>query len=187
MNESKISVRYSKALFQSAIEKKQLDKVYNDMLFVSEVCRMSQIRELLESPIIIPSKKIAVFHAILEKDVEKITLSLIDLLIRNGRESYLPAVARVFRDETLKYRGITETHLTTAVPVNEKIRQQITELISTVFKTKVELKENIDSGIMGGFILRINDNFIDASVRNKLRKIRKGLSFRISSKEDKDK
>lgn len=182
MNESKISVRYSKALFRSAEEKGELDRVFGDMLFISEICRMSQVREILESPIIIPSKKTSLFHSILEDRIEKITLSLVDLLIKNGRESFLPAVARVFRDDTLKYRGITETHLTTAAPVNEKIRNQITELISSVFKTTVELKEHIDSSIIGGFILRVNDNFIDASVRNKLRKISKGLSYRPGNK-----
>ena len=184
MNESKISVRYSRALFQAAEEKKQLDKVYDDMLFILEICRLDQVRELLESPIIIPSKKMAVFHAVLSKDIENITLSLVDLLIKNGRESYLPAVARVFRDNTMKYRGITETNLTTAVPVNDNIRKQIIDLISKIFKTKVELKENIDSGIIGGFILKVNDNYIDASVRNKLRIIKKGLSFRTGRKED---
>lgn len=181
MNESKISVRYSRALFQSAVEKKLLDKVFQDMIYISELCRMNEVKEVLDSPIIIPSKKKTIFHAILEKNVEKITLSIVDLLIKNGRESYLPAMARVFRDDTLKFKGITETYLTTAVPVNDKIKKQITELISSVFKTKVELKENIDSGIIGGFILKVNDNFIDASVRNKLRKIKKGLSVRMSS------
>jgi F-type H+-transporting ATPase subunit delta len=184
MNESKISVRYSRALFQSALEKEQLDKVYKDMLFISELCQMSQVKELLESPIIIPSKKVTVLHSVLEKEIEKVTLSLIDLLIKNGRESYLPAVARVFRDETLKYQGITEAQLSTAVPVNEKIKKQNIEMISKTFKTKVELKENIESEIIGGFILRVNDNYIDASVRNKLRKIKKGLSFGISTKEN---
>jgi F-type H+-transporting ATPase subunit delta len=184
MNESKISVRYSRALFQSALEKEQLDKVYKDMLFISEICHMSLVKELLESPIIIPSKKVTVLHSVLEKEIEKVTLSLVDLLIKNGRESYLPAVARVFRDDTLKYKGITEAQLSTAVPVNEKVKKQIIEMISKIFKTKVELKENIESEIIGGFILRVNDNYIDASVRNKLRKIKKGLSFRISNKEN---
>ncbi len=59
---------------------------------------------------------------------------------------------------------------TTAV---EKIKKQITELISGIFKTKVELKEIVDIDIIGGFVLRVEDNLIDASVRAKLRKIEK--------------
>jgi F-type H+-transporting ATPase subunit delta len=155
-----------------------------DMLYIAELCKMDQVKEVLDSPIIIPSKKKKIFHAVLENNIGTITLSLVDLLIINGRESYLPAVARVFRYDTLKYRGITETYLTTAVPVNDKIRMQITDLVSSVFKTKVELKENVDSSIIGGFILKVNDNFIDASVISKLRKIKKGLSVRLSNTEE---
>jgi len=183
MNDSKISVRYSKALFQSAVEKKLLDKVYEDMLFIGEICRMEEVKVVLSSPIITPSKKTAILRGILEKNVEKITMSLIDLLIRNGRENYLSAITRVFRDETLKFRGITPTSLTTAVPVSDKTKKKIGDLISSVFNTKVELTETVDPEILGGFIIRINDNFIDASVRNKLRKIKKELSVRNSGNE----
>jgi len=178
MNDSKISVRYSRALFQLATEKNLLDKVSADMLFISEICKMDEVKEVLRSPIIVPSKKTTIFKSIFEKNVEKITMTLISLLIKNGREGYLPAVARVFHDETLKYKGITETFLTTAIPISDRIRKQIIELISSEFKTKVELQENIDKEIIGGFVLKVNDNFIDASVRNKLRKIKKELTVR---------
>jgi F-type H+-transporting ATPase subunit delta len=183
MNDSKISVRYSRALFQIATEKNLLDKVNADMIFISELCKTNEIREVLESPIIKPSRKTALFHEILGKNVEKITLSLIGLLIKNGRENFLPAVARVFRDETLKYRGITETYLTTALPVDDKIRREISEMITSLFKTKVELKETVDKEIIGGFVLKVNDNYINASVKHKLRKIRKELSARSFNKE----
>jgi F-type H+-transporting ATPase subunit delta len=175
MNDSKISVRYTRALFQAALEKKILDKVNQDMIYISEICKMPDIKEFLQSPIIVPSKKEAVFHKILGVSMEKITLSLIDLIVQNGRESFIPAIARNFIHETKKYKGITESVLITAVKVEEKVKKQITDLISEVFKTKVELKESIDPEIVGGFILQIDDNYIDASIKNKLRKIKKGL------------
>jgi F-type H+-transporting ATPase subunit delta len=175
MNDSKISVRYSRAIFQSALEKKMLDKVYQDMIFISEICKIVETKEFLHSPIIVPSKKEAIFHKMLGGNVEEITLSLIDLIVKNGRESFIPAIARVFIHETKKFKGITDSVLTTAVKVDDKVKKQITDLISEGFKTKVELKENIDPEIVGGFILQIDDNYIDASIRNKLRKIKKEL------------
>ena len=184
MNDSKISVRYSKALFESAIDKNLVDRVYQDMIFISEICRVPEVKEVLRSPVIVPSKKRSILTGLLEKNVDTLTLSLVGLLIKNGREDYLPAVARVFRDETLKYRGITQTDLITAVPVTDSVRKQISELVSSVFRTKVELNESVDKDIMGGFILRVNDSYIDASVRTRLRKIRKGLSVRVSGKKE---
>jgi F-type H+-transporting ATPase subunit delta len=175
MNDSKISVRYARAIFQSAQEKKILDKVYQDMIFISEICKNKETKEFLQSPIIIPSKKEAIFHKMLEGNVEKITLSLLDLIVMNGRESFIPAIARNFIHETKKFKGITESVLTTAIKVDDNVRKQIIDLISTVFNTEVELKENLDPEIVGGFILQVDDNYIDASIRNKLRKIKKEL------------
>ncbi len=184
MNDSKISVRYSRALFQSALEKKILDKVNQDMIFISEVCKIPETKDFLHNPVIPPSKKTSIFHNVLGNNVEKITLSLIDLVVKNGRESHIPAIARVFIHETLKYKGITESVLTTAVKVDPRIKKQIEDLISQVFKTKVEIEEKIDKEIIGGFILRIDDNFIDASIKNKLRKIRKELKGSALSSEN---
>jgi F-type H+-transporting ATPase subunit delta len=175
MNDSIISVRYSRALFQLACEKKILDMVFDDMILIGGICNVDETKELLHSPVIVPSKKEETFHKLLEGNIRKETLSLIDLLVKNGREAYLPAVAREFIRQTRKSKGVTDSVLTTAVPVDEKVRKQIADLISDIFKTSVELKEVIDESIIGGFILQVDDKYIDASVKNKLRKIKKEL------------
>jgi F-type H+-transporting ATPase subunit delta len=175
MNDSRISVRYSRALFQSALENKILERINRDMILLKDVCANPEIKEFLSNPVIRPSKKTEILENLLSKDVHKLTLSLIGLVVKNGRERFLPAIARVFVHDTMKYNDITESLLTTAVKVDPDIKKQISDLIANLFKTKVDLKETIDETIIGGFILRVDDSYIDASVRNKLRKIRKEL------------
>lgn len=178
MNDSKISVRYSKALFQSALGKKLLDNVSSDMMLISKVCKIPEFREFLECPIIGPGIKLKTFHGIFGNNVENITLSLIDLVVKNGRESYLPAIARVFMSDTMKYNGITECILSTAVKVSPDLKERVSSLISSISGTKVILEEKIDEKIIGGFILRIDDQYLDASITGKLRKIKKELTGR---------
>ncbi len=175
MNESRISVRYSRAIFESAVEMKILDKVNQDMILIREVCKNPDVIEFLDSPIIMPSQKTEILHRILGNNIQELSMSLVDLVVSHGREKYLPAIARVFIHEQMEYNGITECILTTAVEVDSKVKKEISDLISGLFKTKVDLKENIDKEIIGGFILKVADNYIDASVRNKLRKIKKEL------------
>jgi F-type H+-transporting ATPase subunit delta len=175
MNDSKISVRYSRALFESAVEKKVLERIYQDMIFVLEVCSMNEMKEFLVNPVIRPSKKTKILLKVFEGNIEELTVSLVKLAVNNGREAFLPGIARVFIKETKAYRGITESVLTTAIKVDDKLRKQIIDLISGIFKTKVELKEMVDKDIIGGFVLRIEDNLMDASIRTKLRKIEKEL------------
>jgi F-type H+-transporting ATPase subunit delta len=81
----------------------------------------------------------------------------------------------------MKYHSVTETYLTTAIGVDSTVRKEIADLVAEVFSTKVDLKENIDPNIIGGFILRVDDNYIDASIRNKLRKISKELRGSITA------
>lgn len=181
MNDSLIAVRYSKALFEIAGEKKLIDKVSGDMLLISEIFRAHEAREFLINPVIPPSKKISILQKMFSGNIEEITMSLIDLLVKNGRESYLPGIARAFIHSTKKSKGITEAVLTTAVNVDAGVKKQITELISQVFSTKVELDEVVDPAIIGGFVLRVEDSLIDASVSNKLRKVRKELLGSSSS------
>ncbi len=175
MNESRISVRYAKALFQSALEKNILARINQDMILVKDICKIPEVKNFLANPVIRPSKKTEILHNLLGKDLHELTLALIDLVVKNGREKYIPAIARVFIHDILKYNGITESFLTTAVIVDTAIKKQISDLIEKVFKTKVDLKENIDDSIIGGFILKVDDNYIDASIKNKLRKIRSEL------------
>ena len=175
MNDSRISVRYSRALFQSALEKNILGRINQDMILIKDICTNPAIKEFLSNPVIRPSKKTEILNDLLAKHVDNLTMSLVDLVVRNGREKYLPAIARVFVHNTMKYNGITESFLTTAEKVDPGIKKEISNLITELFKTKVDLKENIDESVIGGFILRVDDNYIDASVRNKLRKIKKEL------------
>jgi F-type H+-transporting ATPase subunit delta len=181
MNESIIAVRYSRALFQSAIEKSILDEVNDDMLLILEVCKIPEAAEIIASPVIVPSRKISALKAVLSGKVQDITIALVELVVNNGRESLLPSIARVFNHETMKYKGITASVLTTAVKVDEKVRKEIISLVSKEFGTKIEMKENVDPGIIGGFILRVDDKYIDASVKSKLRKIRKELKGSITA------
>jgi F-type H+-transporting ATPase subunit delta len=183
MNDSKISVRYSKALFLSAIERNILDKVNQDMVSISEICKEAETKEFLHNPVIVPSKKTDILHRMFEGKVEKITLSLLDLVVKNGRESHLPAIARIFIHETMRYKGITKSVLTSSIELDGQVKKQISSIIAEVFKTKVELEEVIDPEIIGGFILRVDDNYIDASVRNKLNRIKKDLTRSIIPSE----
>jgi len=97
--------------------------------------------------------------------------------VKNGRESFNPSNCRNFIHETKKYRGITESVLTTAVKVDDEVKKTDYNLYFGHLKTTVELKENrldpeINRRRLSCRSMTIN---IDASIKNKLRKIKKEL------------
>ena len=180
MNESKISVRYSKALFLSTREKEIVDRVRQDMILLLEISALDDVRDLITSPIVQNSIKKDALTEIFKDSVEAITLSMILLTVANNREAFLPGIARSFIDMADRFNGITKVTLTTAIPVSDSIRQSITGLIEKSLSTTVDLEEKQDPGIMGGFLLKVEDTFVDASVKSQLRKIKKQITEEIN-------
>jgi F-type H+-transporting ATPase subunit delta len=175
MNESQISVRYAKALYQSASEKQLLDRVYKDMELLSDTCKLEDFQYMLVLPYLQPSQKYKVVSSILDKHLSEISLSLINLVIINKRESYLPGFARNFRALYRKAKGIRTANLATAQPVDDTARESIRKLIRKAYNAEVELSSTVDKDVIGGFVLTIEDKQYDASVAANLRKIRKQL------------
>ncbi len=176
MNDSKISVRYAKALFELALESNKLVEIEADMRLIQEISLMDEFRALLANPVVVPTKKEQIFNIAFKGALDSLSFSLIRQVIRNGREQFLPAISRNFISSSVRHRGITQASLTTAVKASDSVKRDIIKMVSEYFKTEVSLKEVVNKEIIGGFILRIDDTLIDASVRNRLRKIHKALT-----------
>ena len=175
MNESQISVRYAKALFQSAAEQHLLDDVYKDMEVLSSTCKLEDFQYMLVVPTLQPSQKIRLVGDIFEKNISKLSLSMINLVIKNKRESFLPGIARNFKDLYRKERGISTASLITAQQVDESEMDGIRKLIKKAYDSEVELTTAVDGNVIGGFILTIEDMRYDASVANNLKNLKKQL------------
>ena len=177
MNSSKIAVRYAKALFDLALERGVIDTVYNDMKTVGQLCAMEEVKAVINNPVISQQKRRDIILALTGADADRLTVSFIGLIFSHGRGEYLAAAARNFIDLTRRHRGIRQVTLTTAVPVNGRLKEEMASLISGKEKETIEFMEQVDPSVIGGFILRVDDAYIDASVRNRLNRYRKEFSL----------
>ena len=175
MNEGRISGRYSNALFLHAKEKGLIDEVKGDMKFLLELSAHSEVKELLASPVIENSLKKKALEALIEGRVSALTMNLVMLTVDNNRESFLPGIARGYIALADKHKGITKVTLITAAGTGEKVKKAVSDLVSSGYKTEVDLEEIVDPSITGGFKLKIGDTLIDGSVKSQLRKIEKEL------------
>jgi len=171
----RLAGRYAKSILDLALERGQLDNVYNDMLFLQAACRGSkELVNLLRSPIIKADKKEKVMDAITAGRVSPLTTAFIHLLLVKEREGYLPEVASAFISQYKVYKGILIVRLTTAVPVDEDIRKIVLDKVRTARQVQqIELDTQVNEQLIGGFVLEIGDEMVDASIAHELNNIRK--------------
>ncbi|PCJ88174.1 MAG: ATP synthase F1 subunit delta [Flavobacteriales bacterium] len=177
MKETRVASRYAKSLLDLTIEQGDLERAYEDMRFVSQTCAESrELVLLLKSPIVKTDKKQAILHEIFGKTLGKTSLSFMDIITRKRRESHLQGIADSFIWQYKAYKNIVTATVTTSVGMDKDIREKIMALVKTNNQAKVELLEEVDEGIIGGFVLRIGDTQLDESIHNKLNDLKKTFS-----------
>ena len=176
MDQSAITVRYAKAIFETAKEKSLLDEMKADMEWLAELSGQSkEFALLLESPIVNTSKKAALINSVFGGKVNKLSLNFLLLLVENKREEYLPGICRNFLDLTRKDQNIKSAVLTTATVISREILAKVEQLLSKELNATVELTSKTKPEILGGLVLRLDDKQYDASVATKLKNIKQNL------------
>ena len=173
----RLAHRYAKSLLDLAQERKELPQVIKDMQLLQETIDGSKdLRVMLKSPVIPADKKEKVMHAIFSSRLSEITFKFINLLVVKGREKLLDEVVDSFISLYNKANFIVEAKLITAVPVDQKTVDEVTQLLLTNKETKkVSLTNEVDPSIIGGFVLKFDDLLLDNSVERKLHLIKKQI------------
>jgi len=174
MPNPRLATRYAKSLIDLSIERGQLEQVYLDNLYLKGILQGSkELINFLNNPVINSEKKLKVIQSLRAGQTSEITQSFNDLLVKKGRESYLPEIADAFITQYKEYKGIYTVILTTAIPVSDDVKNTIIGRIKREGNMKeVELISVVQENIIGGFILEGNGRRIDASVAYDLTKIK---------------
>ncbi|WP_341899665.1 ATP synthase F1 subunit delta [Fluviicola taffensis] len=176
MKISKSASRYAQALLDLAIEQNKLDAVAADMKYMATVCAENpELENMLQSPVVKADKKLAVLNAIFDQ-FDQLTNLFVDLIVKNGREAYLSQIASSF-DVLLKaHKRIVPVTLISAQKLDDKVKKEIVSKIQASITGTVELTEKIDTDLIGGFIVRMGDTQIDASVASQINKLKQRLT-----------
>ena len=94
------------------------------------------------------------------------------VMAERGQADLLPRVNDEFRALLGERLGICVVDVTTAVPLDDGLRQLITEKAEADLGKKAVLRERIDKSILGGIIMSVDGNYIDASMISQLNRAR---------------
>ena len=181
MKAIKLSNRYAKSLADIALKNNAMDATLQDMKLVLEACKsISELRQLLRSPIIKTKKKIKIIQEIFSSRISVTTLNFIEMITVKKREAFLQTIAESF---IVIYKRINQIETVTVTSVNPLEQDYKERLIAEVKKTgckKVELIEKTSSDLIGGVIIKYGDKQIDASIKTKINRLKKTLSKNIT-------
>ena len=176
MKSTKSAIRYAKALLELSIENSNLDEVSSDMRRIVESSNeTNNFKVFLSSPVIKSDKKIKVLK-VLFVGFEKLTSSFIDLITKNKREYHLVEIAEAYLYLLKKHQQIVPVSITSARKLEKETLNQILDKMKSHVEGDFEVTEEVDESLIGGFIVRMDDKQIDASVLTQLNRMKQELA-----------
>jgi F-type H+-transporting ATPase subunit delta len=166
---------YAKALFESAKEEGRLDEVREELQeFVTALHEVPELGALLRNPQLDPPAKAEALAAVMEGS-DELVRNFFRLVAEKGRASLIEDIAREYEELVAAEEHILKVELTTAVELSDKEATSIVEQIEKASGRKVEATRSVDSGLVGGLVLRAGSLEVDSSVRGRLDRLRHEL------------
>ena len=173
MEGTRAAKRYAKAVLNLAKDQNTVEAVNNDMMLITKtVTNSKDLSDMLQNPVLRSEIKKSVLLEVF-KDSNAITVGLIDTLISNKRINILSEVATKYTELYDKYRGSEVAIVTTAIPLTDDLKSKVLAKAKELTGNDVVVKNIVDESIIGGFILRVGDIQYNASITNKLNKLKR--------------
>jgi len=172
--------RYAEAAFEIGRSDRTLDAWERDLEALGAALRHPELRQLVEHPAVAFGDKERVLRRVVGDGVGEgvgaQALNLVLLMIRRGRPGAIDRMIAHFAELLRRERGIALAEVRTALPLDEKQRGAVAERLAQLTGQQVQMNEMVDKSLIGGIAVRIGDTLYDASVRNRLERLRARLT-----------
>jgi F-type H+-transporting ATPase subunit delta len=167
---------YSDALFEVAKDKDELDEIHDQLdEFADAMNESNDMRVFFFSPYFSSADKREAIDSAVSGASEEF-VNFLDLLVEKHR---MPAIFRIrdrFDELWAKANRRLEVTLTSAIELDPKLVENVGAEIERQTKRTVDLRTEVDEGILGGLRLRVGNMVLDASLRSKLERLRKEVA-----------
>lgn len=121
---------------------------------------------------------IALYQAIAStspKSQDKVLDNFVDILRSAGHLGMMPEIEQEFVDFEKESRGIIQAEVHTSRQLSRDEHSKIIADLNEYAQGQVELKQNIDAGLLGGIMIKIDDTVVDGSIKKSLEQLRQEL------------
>lgn len=171
-----IAAVYARALFEVALGAKKLDLMRQQLgEFIAALKSSHDLQVFLFSPYFsTEEKKKGLAGAVSGADPE--FFNFLELLVEKHRMPVIFRIERRFERLWDDYNRLLPVEVTSAIELDRATIDEVGSRIAQQTGRRVEIKASVDSGILGGMIVRVGNAILDASIRNRLEELRKEVA-----------
>lgn len=162
---------YARGVFEQAREQKQLEPWSEALAILSGIVSDPTVRKLIHDPRIAVGRLTDLILSIGGDKFFPMVKNFVKLLIAAGRIQFAPEIARQFEELRAQTEGRSDIEIVTAYELSEEEGDRLAKAISKRLGKEVNVTTQVDKALIGGALIRMGDQVIDASVRGRLQQL----------------
>lgn len=168
---------YAQALMSLAKDQQLEDRFGEDSQALLDLLGASQeLRQFLENPLIAEDAKKGVLGQI-SAELNPLFANFLKLLVDKGRIGFLSPILRRYQELLRQLRKAVLAEVTAAVELSDEQKEQIRQKVTTMTGAQqVDLEVTLDDSLLGGVIIKVGSQVVDASLQGQLRRLSMQLS-----------
>lgn len=180
MATSEVAAPYAQALLSIAQSKDAVDDISgNASDFLNLLKESGELSDFLANPVTTKETKKGVLQKILGDDVNPQMKNFLLLLVDKGRIYLAEPILKEFQAKVREIKQTVLAEVISAVELSDEQKETVRQKVQSMTNAKsVELETRIDAELIGGVIIQIGSQVLDASIRGQLRRI--GLELGVS-------
>lgn len=162
------AITYAKSLFEAD------NNALPDLNTVLDVINSSKdFKITMLNPSISLQIKYEILDEIFKKELSEKVLNFIKILVEKNRFNEFEQIVQAYSDEVDQNNNIKRVEIVSAVELSDNQKQKAIEKLEARLQKTVKVGWTVDTSIIGGLIIKIDDDVIDTSLKNKLDKLSK--------------
>lgn len=170
--------RYSRALFELAMQQPGLEDTIDDQLL--EIRKLSEkhpeIPHLASNSNIALAEKEDFISKVVPSETNALLVNFLKVLIKKKRFRELPGIQEEYHRLYEKKRRIEEVTVISAVPLSAENAARLEKMLENKLKSDIRLISKVDEKMIGGLVIRYGGQEINAGFRARLEAIGQLLS-----------
>lgn len=159
---------YAEAIARLAKEQNAWS-AWSDMLnLAAAVAADAQVAAVIANPSISSERAAELILAVCGGKLNVEGVNAVKTLAENKRLAVLPEIARLFDEMRALAEGALEAKITSAFPLSDAQMAALVDKLAAKYGRKVAAIQEVDAGLIGGVMITVGDEVLDASVRAKL-------------------
>ena len=168
---------YAKALFASAVESKNLDKMADELRTMATASQTDGVKNTIENPALSRKEVVDILTNLFEESSSDTSKKLIEILAENKRLNLLEPIYSIYQTLLEKHKEQNSIQVFVAVEPGNEAKDSIEKKLRSTYGKDANIYFSKDPKMMGGLSIKIGDETLDLSIRGKVNKLVNQLNF----------